>query len=221
MNKKIIGIVPTSNYLLTNDSFADHYRYCNNYIKKIIENDGIPFLIPVCDDVVLKETLEEVDGVLFPGGNRITDYSLEIMDYCYKNNVPVLGICLGMQTIALYSLSPDKKENFLEEINGHWPKDILRENNTELAHKAIVLKKTKMLEIIGKKEIMVNSVHHFGVKELGEKFKVCIKSEDGIIEGIEYDGRDKLIIGVQFHPEILPQFNNIFKYFIEHCKKRN
>ena len=52
-NKPIIGIVATSNYNLTNDTFADTYRYGNNYIKAIIENGGVPLLIPYVDDKVI------------------------------------------------------------------------------------------------------------------------------------------------------------------------
>ena len=215
-----IGIVPTSNYMLTNDSFADHYRYCNNYIKKIVENGAIPFFIPVCDDKVLLDSLKNVDGVIFPGGNRITGYSLEIMDYCYKNEIPMLGICLGMQTMAVYSLPKGERENILVKVENHWPKDILRENNTELAHNSIVEDDTVLMDILKEKEIEVNSVHHFSISKIGDKFKVNLKSPDGVIEGIEFVDEDHFMLGVQFHPEILPQFNNIFVYFIKECKKR-
>ena len=87
----------------------------------------------------------------------------------------------------------------------------------------IILRKinSKLFKIIGEKEIMVNSLHHIIVSEVGNEYRVAIKSEDGVIEGIEYYGDDRFMIGVQFHPEILPQFNNIFEYFIKECEKRN
>jgi putative glutamine amidotransferase len=220
MKKKIIGIVPTSNYMLTNDSFADHYRYCNNYIKKILENDAIPYLIPICDDEVIDDCLKGIDGVIFPGGNRIMEYSLKIMDYCYKNRIPVLGICLGMQTMALYSLSNENRENFLKAVEGHWPKDIFRENEQELAHESIVMDNTVLMYILKSKNVLVNSVHHYAIDKLGDEFIINMKSLDGVIEGIEYKNDDRFMLCVQFHPEILPQYNNIFKYFIEYCEKR-
>ena len=221
MKKIKIGIVPTSNYMLTDDCFADTYRFGNNYIKKIIENGALPYLIPICNDELIKEALEEVDGVIFPGGGRITDYSLEIMDYCYKNKIPVLGICLGMQTMAMYSVDLDSRKNILKEVEGHWPFNIKRDNVLAVTHKDFVEEDSKLFKIIGEKEIMVNSLHHITVSEVGAEFRVAIKSEDGIIEGIEYNGNDRFMIGVQFHPEILPQFNNIFEYFIKECEKRN
>ena len=80
-------------------------------------------------------------------------------------------------------------------------------------------KNTKLFDIIGRDEIMVNSVHHYTVNDVGDLFNISIKSEDGLIEGIEYKNDDKFIIGVQFHPEILDQFNNLFKVFIDKCRK--
>ena len=214
---KKIGIVPTSNYMLTDDTFKDHYRYGNNYINKIIENNAIPYLIPLLNDELIPETLKDLDGIIFPGGDRVTKYSLELMDYCYKNKIPVLGICLGMQTLAMYSVNLDKPKRIIKYIDGHWPINITRDNNTIVVHKDYIEKDTIMYDILKKEEIMVNSLHHNTITEVGSNFKVSITSEDGLIEGIEYIGKDRLMIGVQFHPEILPQFNNIFKYFIDNC----
>lgn len=220
MTKKVIGIVATSNYMLTDDCFADTYRFGNNYIKKIIGNGAIPYLIPVCDDKIIEEVLDNVDGVIFPGGERVTNFSLDIMDYCYKHKIPVLGICLGMQTMAMYSVNIEKNKRIIEKVDGHWPVQILRANSDQTVHKDFVDKGSKLYKIIGKEEIMVNSIHHCTITEVGSKFKVSIKSEDGLIEGIEYKDDDRLMIGVQFHPEVLPQFNHIFDYFIKTIKKR-
>ena len=57
------------------------------------------------------------------------------------------------------------------------------------------------------------------INEVGSSFDVSIVSEDGLIEGIEYNKDDKFLIGVQFHPEVLDQYDNIFKEFINRCKK--
>jgi len=225
MDKKpVIGILATSNYMTTNDTFKDHYRYGNNYIKKIILNGGIPYLIPLCDDKVIKETLDMCDGLLLPGGNRVLPVNFEIIDYFYKNNKPILGICLGMQTLGMYSVNienPEGKRIIKKIDNGvnHWPVEILRDNNETVVHKDLIMKDSILYDIFGKEEIMVNSVHRNTITEVGSQFKVSIKSEDDLIEGIECTLKDKFAVGVQFHPEILPQFNNLFKVFIDKCRK--
>lgn len=221
--KPVIGILPTSNYMLTNDTFADTYRFGNNYIKKIVENGGIPLLIPYQDDKVILDTLEMCDGLLLPGGNRVLASGLEVVDYFYNKNKPILGICLGMQTIAMYSVNKDREDSkrIIKPIdNGvnHWPVELYRENNDELVHKIKIDRDSKLFEIFNKEEMMVNSVHKCTITEVGNDFRVSAYSEDGLIEGIEYIKDDKYIIGVQFHPEVLPQYNEIFKEFVERCK---
>ena len=222
--KPIIGILPTSNYLQTDDPFKDTYRYGNNYIKRIVDNGGVPYLIPYVDDKIIKDTIEMCDGLILPGGNRVVNSNFDVIDYFYKNNKPILGICLGMQTLAMYSVNIENNElkRIIKKIdNGvdNWPVELYRNNVSSLAHKGIVDKESTLYEIFKLEEMEVNSVHKCTITEVGSKFKVSIKSSDGLIEGIEYDGDDKYIIGVQFHPEVLDQYNNLFKEFINRCKK--
>lgn len=221
--KPVIGILATSNYKLTDDTFADTYRYGNNYIKKIVENGGIPLLIPYVDDEVINDTLEMCDGLLLPGGNRVMASGLRVVDYFYNKKKPILGICLGMQTLAMYSVNKDREESkriikVIDNGVNHWPIELLRDNNDALAHKLNVIKDTKLFNLLGKEEIMVNSVHRCTITEVGTDFKISAYSEDGLIEGIEYSGNDRFILGVQFHPEVLPQYNIIFEEFIKKCK---
>jgi putative glutamine amidotransferase len=134
-----------------------------------------------------------------------------------------MGICLGMQTIAMYSVNiEEENKRIIKNIdNGvnHWPIELYRDNVSSLAHKVLLEKDTKLYDIFKVEEMDVNSVHKCTITEVGSKFKVSIKSSDGLIEGIEYNGDDKYIIGVQFHPEVLDQYNNIFKEFINRCEK--
>lgn len=225
MKKPVIGILATSNYLVTDDTFKDTYRYGNNYINKIVLNGGVPLLIPFYDEKIIYETLEMCDGLILPGGERVRPVNFEVIDYFYKNNKPILGICLGMQTLAMYSVNieNDSIKRIIKRIdndNNHWPIELLRNNNDSLAHNIKIDKNSRLYEIIKQDEVMVNSVHKSTVLEVGSNFVISALSEDGLIEGIEYKGDDKFVMGVQFHPEVLPQFNGIFEKFILECKKR-
>lgn len=225
MKKPVIGILATSNYLVTDDTFKDTYRYGNNYINKIVLNGGVPLLIPFYDEKIIYETLEMCDGLILPGGERVRPVNFEVIDYFYKNNKPILGICLGMQTLAMYSVNieNDSIKRIIKRIdndNNHWPIELLRNNNDSLAHNIKIDKNSRLYEIIKQDEVMVNSVHKSTVLEVGSNFAISALSEDGLIEGIEYKGDDKFVMGVQFHPEVLPQFNGIFEKFILECEKR-
>ena len=219
--KVVIGILATSNYMVTNDTFKDTYRYGNNYIKKVYENGAIPLLIPYCDEEVIYESLEMCDGLILPGGDRVRPVNFKVIDYFVKNKKPILGICLGMQTLAMYSVNLDKEKRIIKKIDtaNHWPIELLRDNNETLAHYDYIDKDSKLYKIFGQEKIEVNSVHNNTITEVGKMFKVSIKSEDGLIEGIENIDDNNFIVGVQFHPEILPQFNNLFKEFIRNCLK--
>ena len=223
MRKVVIGILGTSEYMKTNNAFYDCYKYGNNYIKKIVENAAIPLLIPYVDENIIEDTLDMCDGLLLPGGRYIREVNFKVIDYFYKRKKPILGICMGMQTLAMYSVNIENTnyKRIIKDIDtgtDHWPIEILRDNVTDLAHIDYLDADGILYKILGKKMIMVNSLHHHTVSEVGSIFKVIARSEDGLIEGIEYDGDDRFILGIQFHPEVLPQYNDIFKTFINRCK---
>ena len=78
---------------------------------------------------------------------------------------------------------------------------------------------------------MVNSFHHQAIKDVPQGLKVVATSADGIIEAVEragklrgYDDRGAMILGVQFHPEVItnagnPEFLPIFRKLVEEAGK--
>lgn len=219
--KPIIGILPASSYFENEDPFKDAYKYNNNYINKIIKCGGIPYLIPLSNNEIIIECLANIDGLLLPGGSRVLNANLDIVDYCYKKKIPMLGICLGMQTLAMYSVNKDigTHKKILKDIEGHWPLSINRTNVTTLVHNDIIMKDTKLYNILKKDNIMVNSLHRHCITEVGKDFRISAKSSDNVIEGIEYIKDDRYIMGIQFHPEVLDIYDEIFIEFINNSKK--
>lgn len=224
MDKKVIGILATSEYKKQDNMFFDVYKYGNNYIKKIIENAAIPLLIPLVDDDIIEESLSMCDGLLLPGGKYIKEVNFKVIDYFYKHKKPILGICMGMQSLAMYSVNIENSERvrIIERLDNqvlHYPEEITRDNINVLAHKDYIVKDSMLYQILKKEEIVVNSFHHNIITKVGSKFKVVALSEDNLIEGIEYKDDDRFVLGVQFHPELLEEYNDIFRVFIERCKK--
>jgi len=136
----------------------------------------------------------------------------------------MLGICLGKQTLAMYSVkqdNPDKR--IIKDVDtgvDHWPRDITRDDHEFLCHNIKVNKNSKLYELMDKEEHpMVNSFHHRTITEVGSLFKVSAYSDDGLIEGLEYEDSDRYIIGVQFHPEHFKLYPKILSSFIEACLK--
>ena len=223
MKKIVIGIMPTSSYLDNDDSFADTYRYPNNYVKKIIENGAEPYFIPLINNEIINDTLNKCDGLLIPGGNKIFKYTFPIIDYFYKNKKPILGICLGMQALAMYSVNLEKEEKILKKIDtniNHWPFDVNRINEKTLVHNIIINEKSYLYKLLNTKTIKVNSLHNYTITKVGSNLSVGALSEDSVIEEIEYIKDGYYILGTQFHPEVMDDMDIIFKDFINYCEKR-
>ena len=211
-NKPLIGI--SLGYSPTKNSVN------NTYVNSILMNGGVPYLIPVTDDVeVLRQVVAQLDGIVFTGGedfapayfgeeehehlgevnvNRDT-YDLTLFKLASDRNIPTLGICRGLQLInvgmggTLYQDLPSQKPS---DINHRQ-----QEAGTVATHSVSVVEGSLMHQILGEKEIQVNTFHHQAIKKLAPGLKIVGWANDSVPEMIEaYPNRQ--ILGTQFHPEI-------------------
>lgn len=150
------------------------------------------------------------DGIIFQGGSDIHPYHFQILDYAIKNNIPVLGICMGHQIIGLYSQNTTDEQKLIK-VENH--------NDKQKKHKINILPNTNLYKIFGP-ELLVNTRHKEAVKKINRPFKISALSEDNVIEGIEYIDDNHFVIGVQFHPEDLENTENLYNYFLKEILKR-
>lgn len=185
------------------------YWCINGEIKQVIMEYGyLPYLIyPIHlndelneeDCNILKEQLKECSGVILQGGSEIYGYDRYVCSYLYEHDIPTLGICLGMQTMAGGKL--DRMDD--EKIKNHYD-----QKDAKYAHENWIQPGTKLFEIVEDVKIPVNSRHHDYV--LDTDFFVSSYSKDGIIEAIE-DAHKKFYIGVQWHPESMIAYDKVSK----------
>jgi len=243
MNKVKIGIVPTSHIFENDDPYEDKYSFINNYCKRISENGGIPVGILLSDGKLDEASLEMCDAFLICGGNRIQPFSFKVINYAIKNNKPLLGICLGMQTIGLYSYLESELikreisldyENFIKmydevkekgifftkPVEGHYVSDILRNSYIQNMHDVYFSKDSILNNIYNRDNLSVVSMHSFQVALLGENVMIGSKDKVGVPESIEYKNKDLFILGVQWHPEVEDKHNVLFKWLIDEAKRR-
>jgi len=241
MGKPIIGIVGSVFEMESCVIKGTERAYVgDDYIKAIECAGGVPVVLPVIDDSDnIKMQMEMCNGVLLTGGqdihpkyygedqhkrlghlvSRVDQYQLKLAQMIIEADKPVLGICRGLQIMNVAfngSLYQDLKEK---------SKDVLKHFQSgkrfETAHRIRIDESSKIHSIFGA-EIMVNSYHHQGIKDLGQGLTVVAKSADGVIEAIEMKDK-KFVLGVQWHPEMLlagsKEMLPLFEALVEEAKK--
>lgn len=213
----------------------------HNYIKSIYLASGIPILIPLIqDEYTVKSYLNSVDGLILSGGEDVgpliygenpTQYvhsiceerdkfEIKLFKEAFKLNMPVLGICRGIQlmNVALGGTLYQDINSQIENSLGHYPKDT--PVNT-LYHQIKINKESKLFDIFDKTNIIVNSFHHQSINQIGNGLKETAWSEDGVVESIEHIYK-RFIVGVQWHPEDLslkyPEFLKLFTALVQSCR---
>lgn len=199
--------------IVAKDKTIDNINYqgiSKNNLKYIHNKCNYIGILNYDNTLIDTDILNKCDGIIFQGGSDIYPYHFQILDYCLKNNIPVLGICMGHQIIGLYSINSQNEDDLIK-VENH--------NNKNLTHK-ITTSKDSILNIILGDIPLVNTRHEYALKEVQEPFKITALSEEGIIKGIEYIDENHFVIGVQFHPEDLKNTENLYNYFIKEILKR-
>ncbi len=201
--KKKIGILVRPN--------LDSYTINRELSDKICEYNCIPIgIIPTCDegnmsDVAFQDMIDMIsmcDGVILQGGTDYYDYDIKTVQYLYQNNIPTLGICLGMQTMGC---TYGGKLGKIVSDNHHQLMDYV--------HPVSIQKNSKLYSILQKETIIVNSRHH---EQLLCTDLPVVATCDGVIEAVE-DSNKKFFIGVQWHPESIDDANSqiLFQTFFD------
>ena len=195
-------------------------KLAEGYYKSVQRAGGVPVIVPPLTDTdAIINTLDHVDGLLLSGGGdfnpllvgeepspRLGSINSErdipellITQLAYNRQIPILGICRGIQTLAV-ALGGKVAQDISDIAKVKHSQDAHR---SEPTHSIIVEKDSTLYNIYNSDaQQYVNSFHHQAVSDPGPRFRVTAKAPDGIIEAIE-SREFKSIIGVQWHPECL------------------
>ena len=190
------------------------YHYIDErYADAVAEAGGVPAYLPIQPGS--EEIADRIDGLLIPGGDDLLpeapypeeirfeaapseqiDFDRALLARALARGIPVLGICYGMQILALHHRGsllyhipldvPDAIEHQLPEDQGRHPIRVEAGTLLEAA--------------IGADPEPVNSSHHQAVARAGEGLRVSARAADGVVEAIEGAG-ERFCLGVQWHPE--------------------
>ena len=187
------------------------------YYRLLVKAGATPVIIPpVADKEVIVSTLDHIDGLVLTGGadynplwageepspelhhiNAERDLAeLLTTRLAYNRQIPMLGICRGIQTLAM-ALGGKVAQDVKTDVKHSQDAD-----KAEATHSVSLEKDSILASLYQSEKLYVNSFHHQAVSDAGNLFRVTAKSSDGVIEAIE-SNEFKSILGVQWHPEWL------------------
>jgi putative glutamine amidotransferase len=193
-----------------------------SYVEAVQGAGGLALMLPP-DPAQIEdpsETLETIDGLMLAGGADIDPgsygeaeheatsgtvperdaYEIALTRAAIERDMPVLGICRGMQLINVArggTLLQDLPESF-----GHHEHRRVVGSFDGAAHDVELVKGSLARRAAGESRHATKSHHHQGVDRLGEGLVVSGTSAmDGLPEAIELPGA-RFVLGVQWHPEV-------------------
>jgi putative glutamine amidotransferase len=214
-----------------------------DYVRCIMQAGGVPVLLPCAlDEESTRAALERLDGVIISGGGDMApsyydedpheklgtvDPLRDALDTAAvtgaleREDLPVLGICRGIQSINVACGGTLYQDLSLrEDTSLQHRQQAPREH---ASHEAELEPDSQLREILGAPKVGVNSFHHQAVRDLAPDFIVSARTSDGLIEGIELPSHP-FCVAVQWHPEHMtehhPHAQRLFHALVEAARNR-
>lgn len=218
----VIGVTPAldEGYKLPASRSTLYLR--REYTKLLAELGVVPLILTA--DMPLGYIMETCAGIVISGGEDIPAevyggentrdvvepmervmWELLLIDRCQKDSLPLLGVCYGMQLIAMH-------------FGGTLHADIARDLPGSLDHVSReheVLIRSDFLGLQAGESVTVASRHHQSVQNLPSGYELCGAAPDGVVEAIQCGD----IYGTQWHPESDTTGPRVYAAFIERCRK--
>ena len=220
--------------------------YVNSaYLAAIQKAGGVPLPIPPQLDAGARdEILARCDGYLLTGGGDLDPATfnepphptlfevaperdhleIALVRYAVERKKPLLAVCRGIQVLNVAlrgSLFQDVASDPGTDIQHQQDKD--GKPRDEPTHPVKVVAGSRLAQVLGTTDLLVNSMHHQAVKAVGKGLVPVAFAPDTIIEGVELEEPNRFVLGVQWHPEELtdrdPSARRLFGALVAACRQ--
>lgn len=198
----------------------------DKYVRAVAVCSGaLPLVIPAMGDAIDRRTLlSRIDGIMLTGspsnvfpeiyGKEATpeaephdrerdQTTLPLIREAIEAGLPLFAICRGMQELNVaYGGSLHVR---IHELPGRMDHRRPPHPDPDIQHgpqhSVQLTPDGQLRQILGCRELEVNSLHWQAVDRLAPNLAVEAVAPDGTIEGIRVEGAESLALGVQWHPE--------------------
>ncbi|HLO48859.1 MAG TPA: gamma-glutamyl-gamma-aminobutyrate hydrolase family protein [Kamptonema sp.] len=213
---------------------AGEFCLFGTYIDAVQRAGGIPILLPP-NQVDPIRIFDAIDGLILSGGGDINpelygdsshpmvysvnaerdEFELALAKSAFSANIPILGICRGMQMLNIASGG-----DLIIHVPDAYGTNVFHriDEPTSPVEHYIKLEPNSYLEkIMETTEIPVISWHHQAVGKVAPGWRIAATAPDGLVEAIEHESHPWML-AVQWHPEMSPKCSvnsRIFQAFVK------
>jgi len=204
------------------------------HVALIPKEEFIADIVSTLDGIFLPGSASDIDpaywneephpklGRVVPEKDQTDLMALKLAE---ERNLPVFGICFGMQSLNVSrggSLIQDIESEIKEPVQHQ--QGIPRDRNShsiKIAGGSIIEKALG----VGSLTTKVNSHHHQAIRNVGKNLRPIAWANDGLVEAVEDIREGRFAVGVQWHPELSwasdTLSGNLFRMFVEECSSRS
>ncbi len=219
------------------------------YVRAVVDGAAcLPVLLPsLSPSLDLRPVLDGLDGLLLTGSpsniepqhygteaswpGNLHDpardgTTLPLVPLAIEMRLPVLAICRGLQevNVALGGTLHQKVHEIIGfDDHREKPDDPLGVQYAP-SHPVELAEGGLLARIAGAREVLVNSLHGQGIRDLGRGLVVEARARDGLVEAVRLEDPGPFLLAVQWHPEWRvtenPFYLGIFQAFAAACRER-
>ena len=214
------------------------------YSDAVSAAGGLPLQVPQNIPVSsVRKLLAKCDGLILSGGEDVNpelygedfvhpktrfnrrrdELEVAMIKYAILLGMPILGICRGMQLLAV--VNGGTLHQSVKEAFGKNHQRLGKDRWTKAVHTLTLNSGSKLRKILGP-TVIANSLHDQCINTLGghDPYEIVAFSPEGVPEAMELRHKTDFRVGIQCHPEAIfdstePKWLNLFKAHVDTARK--